>query len=199
MRIRDWSSDVCSSDLPWASAWRLIEEGWAEEPTEEGPTIAVYNIRDRLRGGDRSNSIVNAIVNLVTPRLRVEPVDYLYWHLAKIPRKPKAVEHLLSARIVSGSLVDLDILELESLTEVSFLTALASALESAVNRGLNIANRLGYNAETQLWRLGELYRARYVEAISGARSEEHTSELQSLMRNSYAVFCLKKKNNKTSQ
>src|SRR3546814_7138066 len=28
------------------------------------------------------------------------------------------------------------------------------------------------------------------------RSEEHTSELQSLMRTSYAVFCLKKKNNK---
>src|SRR3546814_1672498 len=27
---------------------------------------------------------------------------------------------------------------------------------------------------------------------SGPRSEEHTSELQSLMRNSYAVFCLKK-------
>src|SRR3546814_6880045 len=31
----------------------------------------------------------------------------------------------------------------------------------------------------------------------GARSEEHTSELQSLMRISYAVFCLKKK--KTTQ
>src|SRR3546814_10899593 len=28
---------------------------------------------------------------------------------------------------------------------------------------------------------------------TGARSEEHTSELQSLMRISYAVFCLKKK------
>src|SRR3546814_3138985 len=28
------------------------------------------------------------------------------------------------------------------------------------------------------------------------RSEEHTSELQSLMRNSYAVFCLQKKTNK---
>src|SRR3546814_4295591 len=28
------------------------------------------------------------------------------------------------------------------------------------------------------------------------RSEEHTSELQSLMRNSYAVFCLQKKKNK---
>src|SRR3546814_7043227 len=32
-------------------------------------------------------------------------------------------------------------------------------------------------------------------AESLLRSEEHTSELQSLMRISYAVFCLKKKNN----
>src|SRR3546814_5047792 len=30
-------------------------------------------------------------------------------------------------------------------------------------------------------------------AVNIPRSEEHTSELQSLMRNSYAVFCLKKK------
>src|SRR3546814_4868914 len=33
---------------------------------------------------------------------------------------------------------------------------------------------------------------------SNHRSEEHTSELQSLMRNSYAVFCLKKKNKTTT-
>src|SRR3546814_1487609 len=32
-------------------------------------------------------------------------------------------------------------------------------------------------------------------ALTTDRSEEHTSELQSLMRISYAVFCLKKKNN----
>src|SRR3546814_1399935 len=32
---------------------------------------------------------------------------------------------------------------------------------------------------------------------SGLRSEEHTSELQSLMRISYAVFCLKKKKTQT--
>src|SRR3546814_7763160 len=30
--------------------------------------------------------------------------------------------------------------------------------------------------------------------VAGNRSEEHTSELQSLMRTSYAVFCLKNKN-----
>src|SRR3546814_7576306 len=34
--------------------------------------------------------------------------------------------------------------------------------------------------------------------LAGARSEEHTSELQSLMRISYAVFCLKKKKHKNS-
>src|SRR3546814_17996352 len=39
-----------------------------------------------------------------------------------------------------------------------------------------------------------------IEAVTGQRlprrrSEEHTSELQSLMRISYAVFCLKKKTN----
>src|SRR3546814_3842471 len=39
--------------------------------------------------------------------------------------------------------------------------------------------------------------ARRVVAIIGIRSEEHTSELQSLMRISYAVFCLKNKKYKT--
>src|SRR3546814_4531239 len=34
---------------------------------------------------------------------------------------------------------------------------------------------------------------------NGSRSEEHTSELQSLMRISYAVFCLKKKHKQTEQ
>src|SRR3546814_3669059 len=45
------------------------------------------------------------------------------------------------------------------------------------------------------------HRARHLSRARGAdvrgaalRSEEHTSELQSLMRISYAVFCLKKKN-----
>src|SRR3546814_8640255 len=33
------------------------------------------------------------------------------------------------------------------------------------------------------------------QSSAGSRSEEHTSELQSLMRISYAVFCLKKKKN----
>src|SRR3546814_1273403 len=40
-------------------------------------------------------------------------------------------------------------------------------------------------------------RAPYLKFPGAKRSEEHTSELQSLMRISYAVFCLKKKKKKT--
>src|SRR3546814_2520345 len=40
------------------------------------------------------------------------------------------------------------------------------------------------------------FRRLWIQRINAARSEEHTSELQSLMRTSYAVFCLK---NKTHQ
>src|SRR3546814_2801940 len=42
----------------------------------------------------------------------------------------------------------------------------------------------------------ELQRKYIPNMITCQRSEEHTSELQSLMRISYAVFCLKKKKNK---
>src|SRR3546814_5296191 len=55
------------------------------------------------------------------------------------------------------------------------------------------------NASVLGWR-AQAGQAHYAAAKAGvmaltrcARSEEHTSELQSLMRSSYAVFCLKKK------
>src|SRR3546814_10476554 len=45
--------------------------------------------------------------------------------------------------------------------------------------------------------LSNMRRVLAVGDIHGRRSEEHTSELQSLMRISYAVFCLKKKHTTT--
>src|SRR3546814_9637577 len=56
----------------------------------------------------------------------------------------------------------------------------ASGSTSATTSGWSTAWRM--SASETPWRRAE-------------RSEEHTSELQSLMRNSYAVFCLKKKKN----
>src|SRR3546814_10526972 len=50
--------------------------------------------------------------------------------------------------------------------------------------------RFGLVTDIALERFGDVRGER-----EGIRSEEHTSELQSLMRTSYAVFCLKKKKN----
>src|SRR3546814_2067655 len=47
-------------------------------------------------------------------------------------------------------------------------------------------------------RTGTACETRNTPSAAANRSEEHTSELQSLMRISYAVFCLKKKNNEPS-
>src|SRR3546814_5476996 len=54
---------------------------------------------------------------------------------------------------------------------------------------LNVAGKVTAN----YW-LSHVYNPAAGQAHREGRSEEHTSELQSLMRISYAVFCLKKKN-----
>src|SRR3546814_8868483 len=60
------------------------------------------------------------------------------------------------------------------------------------------AIRLGQHGQFEYSKWEPFVTPKYIEAIvfKGilVRSEEHTSELQSLMRISYAVFCLKKKN-----
>src|SRR3546814_3704807 len=73
------------------------------------------------------------------------------------------------------------------------------ALEDAVRlsrseygpAGIRIAGRPGFAGDA-----GRPLSHVAVRQESDARSEEHTYELQSLMRNSYAVFCLKTKTNR---
>src|SRR3546814_4976107 len=57
-------------------------------------------------------------------------------------------------------------------------------VKTAIQAGVNNYMVKPFNAATMKQK---------IEAVLGKRSEEHTSELQSLMRISYAVFCLKKK------
>src|SRR3546814_4004800 len=61
-----------------------------------------------------------------------------------------------------------------------------------------VADRVGHRAERRRLRAGRV-RAHANGRRGEARSEEHTSELQSLMRISYAVFRLQKKNYNTKQ
>src|SRR3546814_422215 len=75
---------------------------------------------------------------------------------------------------------------------------IADAVSTSVNdirwwrNGLGLLENLSSEAKARA------EEERYTPPLSrSARSEEHTSELQSLMRISYAVFCLKKKQIKT--
>src|SRR3546814_9151646 len=77
--------------------------------------------------------------------------------------------------------------------------------QGCVGMLLGPERRMGCTVNPYIGRAGEVSDDRLPPAAAkrtvlviggGPRSEEHTSELKSLMRSSYAVFCLKKKNRK---
>src|SRR3546814_10874126 len=111
MRISDWSSDVCSSDLPCC----------------------------RCRGGP-------------------VPGDRRTGQRPVLPRETGQLHHPLRPR-----------------------------------------RRVGYHRAPPAGLLFQEVRPGTGHRVQAGRSEEHTSELQSLMRISYAVFCLKKKKHKITQ
>src|SRR3546814_9303598 len=128
MRISDWSSDVCSSDLCPASSCRAIP-------------LYAPDARQRQR---RPVTLRRAA------RLRRHQ-QRLADRLPLLRRRPGQFRAHLRQRVLADAAVPLPVL----------------AGELALLEGMNGVER----------------------------SEEHTSELQSLMRTSYAVFCLKKTNN----
>src|SRR3546814_1627074 len=77
---------------------------------------------------------------------------------------------------------------------ISAMRAMPRVAGEAFNLGGGSANAVSL---IQILHEIELLTGRAVRLRHGERSEEHTSELQSLMRISYAVFCLKKKKTQT--
>src|SRR3546814_8075524 len=69
---------------------------------------------------------------------------------------------------------------------------IADRIDAAVKQVLNDGVRTGDIAQAGEAAIGTREMGNAI--VAALRSEEHTSELQSLMRISYAVFCLKKKN-----
>src|SRR3546814_6728286 len=129
MRISDWSSDVCSSDLQRGAPGRLLAETRLQPP-------------HRRRAAQQGTAVRPASAPAVAP------------------------------------------------------TASPASLPAAPGDGIVAVVLKGYP------RLSETFIAQEILALQQrgfrlqlvSRSEEHTSELQSLMRISYAVFCLKNKN-----
>src|SRR3546814_6075909 len=91
---------------------------------------------------------------------------------------PKAVVAAISLAAVVAAGIGWAVLP--TLDVASDPTELAEGLPELADVE-KVDQRIGFSSEITLVVRGE------------KRSEEHTSELQSLMRNSYAVFCLKKK------
>src|SRR3546814_5262140 len=89
-----------------------------------------------------------------------------------------------------------DICEIMKAYDVAF--SLGDGLRPGCIADANDAAQFG-----ELETLGELTKIAWKHdvqtMIEGPRSEEHTSELQSLMRTSYAVFCLNQKQQNTTQ
>src|SRR3546814_3625470 len=75
---------------------------------------------------------------------------------------------------------------------VAGLAPSASLLFCAYNEAAAMPEKLANLAMLKV-RCPALEILAFDDGSSDERSEEHTSELQSIMRNSYAVFCLKKK------
>src|SRR3546814_10607199 len=139
MRISDWSSDVCSSDL------RLSSEGAAAR------------------------------------RATIAPES---WPRGAVPRLlPRAALHrILPANSCGGRKVAM----LRCLSSIVVLSLLA-ACAGLQGPAMTTTSAIVPDEIKGQMRAGES------DLAPDFRSEEHTSELQSLMRISYAVFCLKKK------
>src|SRR3546814_3156846 len=143
MRISDWSSDVCSSDL-------------AEQSLQCGkrrlgahlPALALDAVEQR----GFLSAHISASADAHLQRERRDAVG----------RQPDGRLHRIYRKGIFAADVDI-------------------AMRRADGMGrdrhpLDQAERIAFHQHA---------------IRKGARSEEHTSELQSLMRNSYAVFCLK--------
>src|SRR3546814_6238295 len=159
MRISDWSSDVCSSDL------ELEIEG-----------LEIILERDQLLAARRLVDAVHDGRLLRLQRLRRRDIGSDHIILDQLVR----VEPFTRGdREDAALLVQFD--PPFGQVEIERFTLLARGVERAP-------------AIPQ--RLERLDMLAFAGIDRRLRSEEHTSELQSLMRISYAVFCLKKKNNK---
>src|SRR3546814_4624765 len=134
MRISDWSSDVCSSDLAIASRFLIAL------PCYAAILFAHFNIK------------------LWIPHINPTNFDASYWALDQLMRP--VVDACMFLRRSAFFFIPYE----SNFYMISYIALFYTSF---------------------------LYHA--IKTPEYFRSEEHTSELQSLMRNSYAVFCLIKK------
>src|SRR3546814_619417 len=169
MRISDWSSDVCSSDLSQSfvdatrhpNELRIAFDGDAVLFSDEAEQVFQSSGLDAFQSHETTHAA------------RPLPAG---------PFKP-LLEALQRLQRAAGAKVD-----------IKLRTALVTARSApAHERAIRTLMDWGIEVDEAMF-LGGLQKGPFLQQFEPDRSEEHTSELQSLMRISYAVFCLKKKN-----
>src|SRR3546814_2338589 len=179
MRISDWSSDVCSSDL------------FLVVPDVQKLASLGITLTDLGNALERNNtSVGGGFVNRNGEGLAVRS-DALVRNAGELARTviatrngvPITVEQV--ATVKTGQAIRMGSAS-ENGTEVVVGTAIMRIGENSRVVSTAVAEKLKtINAS--------LPPDVVIQPVLNRRSEEHTSELQSLMRISYAVFCLKKK------
>src|SRR3546814_6975713 len=142
MRISDWSSDVCSSDLP-----------------RGGSTDLALVVENRSGGGARGFGQIRGI-----GKDQVRALAATFHERTFHVRATGTLQQVLADRGGAGKHDAIDI----HVQRQRLAGALAEARQHIEHTRRNTG-------------------------LEGQRTEEHTSELQSLMRLSYACFCLQKK------
>src|SRR3546814_967348 len=168
MRISDWSSDVCSSDLMNIA------------PGKPLPLLIQGAGADDLSRLAKMKSAIEFLARVESPRVLSDD--------EAAPQSATALLGTTKLLVPMAGLIDKDA-ELARLAKQ--IAKLESDLEKTATR---IANPNFGKAPPAVQEQAHQHQRKLAADL---RSEEHTSELQSLMRISYAVFCLKKKNNTT--
>src|SRR3546814_7868209 len=149
MRVSDWSSDVCSSDLD-SSTTLDLDHFASHVRAEHLPHALIIDCSGSDAVAERYAQWLAAGIHVVTPNKHAG----------------------------SGSLQRYQAIRAATNNGGQF------RYEATVGAGLPVIQTLRNLLDTG-------------DVLTDIRSEEHTSELQSLMRISYAVFCLKKKKKHT--
>src|SRR3546814_110148 len=178
MRISDWSSDVCSSDL-------------GQGAHRHRPRPQAHPRCAQRRGAQDQGRLMRCLVVEDEPDIR-----------ADLARALEAAGFVVDAAAdgeaawYQGDVEDYDAVILDlGLPRLDGLTVLRRWRSAGRTFPVIVVSARGdWTEKVEGIEAGaDDYLAKPFQMGELVRSEEHTSELQSLMRSSYAVFCLKKK------
>lgn len=185
------SNDAKIMAEPWRTTWRLIEESWTT-PQARNNLVDAQFLRDRLRSGERSGSLVSAITQLVAPWVEITPMTALDSPVHNSRRTPRAPNDLISIGISSGDIIDPSELSIDIMTDLPLLLQIFHSLDAALVQCLDLGERIWGAADALApWHFGLLYRVYFAATADPGHSAEepdrHHTGIAPLVKLQFAV------------